>query len=179
MKETMSQIQSAGADVVKINKIIDEIAFQTNILALNAAVEAARAGEAGLGFAIVADEVRGLSGRCAEAARETSEKIQKSMSAGRQGVLVTSQVTENLEAITASMRKLDELAQSVALASEQQSLGIAEINAAANQMDRGIHSTAANAEEGASHANQFTMQAATLGNLAKELSEMFQTSSRV
>ena len=179
MKETMSQIQSAGADVVKINKIIDEIAFQTNILALNAAVEAARAGEAGLGFAIVADEVRGLSGRCAEAARETSEKIQKSMSAGRRGVLVTGQVTENLEAITASMRKLDELAQSVAMASEQQSLGIAEINTAASQMDRGIHSTAANAEEGASQANQFTVQAATLGNLAKELSEMFQTSSGV
>ncbi len=177
MTDTMGQIQSAGADVVKINKIIDEIAFQTNILALNAAVEAARAGEAGLGFAVVAGEVRRLARRCADAARETSEKIQKSMAAGHQGVSVTCEVAEKLEVITASTRKLDELAQSVALASEQQSQGLAQISASAAQMDQGIQSTAANAEEGASRANQFSEQAHTLHKLATELGEMFQRRS--
>jgi methyl-accepting chemotaxis protein len=173
MTETMGQIQSAGAEVVKI----DEIAFQTNILALNASVEAARAGQAGLGFAVVADEVRSLARRCAEAAQETSEKIQKSMIAGRQGVSVTGDVAQKLEIITVSARKLDELAQSVALASEQQSQGIAQINASAAQMSRGIQSTAAHAEEGASGAIQFSEQAHTLEELALELSEMFQRRS--
>jgi hypothetical protein len=174
MTETMGQIQAAGADVVKINRIIDEIAFQTNILALNAAVEAARAGEAGLGFAVVADEVRNLARRCADAARETSEKIQKSMSAGQQGVSVTREVAEKLKVITASTRKVDELVQLVALASERQSQGIAQINASAAQMNQAIQSTADNAEEGASRANQFGDQARTLNSLAAELSEMFQ-----
>ena len=79
MTDTMTEIRSAGADVVKINKVIDEIAFQTNILALNAAVEAARAGQAGLGFSVVAEEVRNLARRSSDAARETSETIQRSM----------------------------------------------------------------------------------------------------
>ncbi|HUI78930.1 MAG TPA: Cache 3/Cache 2 fusion domain-containing protein [Bryobacteraceae bacterium] len=176
MTETMGQIQNAGADVVKINKIIDEIAFQTNILALNAAVEAARAGEAGLGFAVVADEVRNLAHRCAEAAQETSEKIQKSMSAGQQGVSVTNGVAEKLAFIAESARKLDELAQSVALRSEQQSQGIAQLNTSADQMNRTIQSTAANAEESAGRANQFSEQAQTLEKLASDLSQMFQRS---
>jgi methyl-accepting chemotaxis protein len=118
--DAMSQIQSAGADVVKANKIIDRIALQTNILALNAAVEAARAGEAGLGFAVVAEEARNLSHRCAEAAQETSEKIRKSMSAGEQGGAVTRQVAEKLRAIALTTRQLDELAHSLATTSEQQ-----------------------------------------------------------
>jgi signal transduction histidine kinase len=177
MTETIEEILSAGADVAKINKIIDEIAFQTNILALNAAVEAARAGEAGLGFAVVADEVRNLAGRATEAARETSERIQKSIGASRRGAAVTGEVTEKLEVIATSMRRLDELAQFVADASEQQSSGIAGINAAANQMNRGIESTASNAEEGANRAHQFHAQAQTLASLAGELSEMFRTNS--
>jgi hypothetical protein len=174
MKDTMSQIQSAGADVVKINKIIDEIAFQTNILALNAAVEAARAGEAGLGFAVVAEEVRNLARRSADAARETSEKIQRSMSASQRGVSVTGEVAGKLEAIALSTRKLDELAQSVAAASEQQNRGMGHIHAEANQMNQEIQSTAANAEEGANRANEFTEQARALDGLAMELKELFQ-----
>ena len=173
LMETMAQIQSAGADVVKINAIIDEIAFQTNILALNAAVEAARAGSAGLGFAVVADEVRSLSRRCAEAARETAGKVQKSMAAGQQGVLASGEVAAKLESITASAQKLDELAKSVALASEEQSAGIIEVNKAAVQMNHGIQSTAANAEESAHRARQFASQAQSLNGMANELGEMF------
>jgi methyl-accepting chemotaxis protein len=177
MTETMSQIQSAGKEVVNINKIIDEIAFQTNILALNAAVEAARAGEAGLGFAVVAEEVRNLARRCAAAAQETAEKIQKSMTAGEQGVSVTRQVAEKLELITGATRKLDELAQSVAKASEEQSKGIAQVNSSANQMNQAIQSTVANAKNGASRANEFSAQARSLEQMAAELGRMFQRRS--
>jgi methyl-accepting chemotaxis protein len=173
MTDTMSQIQAAGGEVVKINKIIDEIAFQTNILALNAAVEAARAGEAGLGFAVVAEEVRSLAGRSADAARETSDKIHRSMSAGQRGVSVTGEVAGKLEVIAASTRKLDELARSVAAASEEQNRGIARIHGEASEMSHGIQSTAANAEEGAQRAHEFTSQAQALDGLATELSELF------
>jgi hypothetical protein len=174
MTETMSQIQSAGSDVVKINKIIDEIAFQTNILALNAAVEAARAGETGLGFAVVADEVRNLARRCASAAQETSGKIHNSMRAGEQGVSVSKAVAENLGVIMASSRKLDELAREVATGSEQQSKGIGHVAASAAEINARIRATAQNAEETASRANQFSEQARTLDALATELTQMFQ-----
>jgi methyl-accepting chemotaxis protein len=141
---------------------------------LNAAVEAARAGEAGLGFAVVADEVRSLARRCGEAAQETSAKIQTSMIAGQQGVAVTREVAGKLTLITASTRKLDELAQLVSLASERQNGDIAEINATAARMNDGIRSTAVSAEQGAGRANRFNEQAHTLDKLATELSEMFQ-----
>jgi methyl-accepting chemotaxis protein len=175
MSETIVQIQSAGRDVVKINQIIDEIAFQTNILALNAAVEAARAGEAGLGFRVVADEVRNLAHRCAEAAEETSEKIRKSMSAGEEGVSVVRRLAEKLEAITAATRQLDELSKSVTAASEQQSQGIAQVSSSASQLHRAMQSTAETARDGAKRAAQFGSQAQVLGSLAIELSEMFPT----
>jgi signal transduction histidine kinase len=177
MTETMSEIQSAGADVVKINRIIDEIAFQTNILALNAAVEAARAGQAGLGFAVVAEEVRNLARRSSDAARETSETIQRSMSAGQRGVSVAGEVAEKLEIIAASTRRLDELAQSVAAVSERQNAGIGQIHQEANQMNQGIQSTAASAEEGANRAEEFTHQARALDGLAMELKALFQSGS--
>jgi len=173
MKATMNQIQLAGADVVKINKVIDEIAFQTNILALNAAVEAARAGEAGLGFAVVAGEVRGLARRCSEAAQETSDRIQKSMSAGREGVAVSAEVAQRLAVITASTRQLDDLVQSIASASERQNQGIAQINSAASRMGQRIRSAAANAEEEAGAADQFSAQAQAVEALAAELGELF------
>jgi methyl-accepting chemotaxis protein len=173
LQETMSQIQSAGADVVKINRLIDEIAFQTNILALNAAVEAARAGEAGLGFAVVADEVRNLARRCAEAARETAGKIQNSMSAGQRGVAATRELAGDLGTIAGSVRQLDERVQSIERGANEQNQGIARIAAAAAVMTKGSQSSAMSAAEGANRAREFSDQARTLDSLATEIGTLF------
>jgi methyl-accepting chemotaxis protein len=99
------------------------------------------------------------------------------MSAGQRGVSVTNEVAGKLEIIAASTRKLDELAQSFAADSEQQNRGISQIHQEANQMNQGIQSTAANAEEGASRATEFTAQAHALDGLTAELREMFQSRS--
>jgi hypothetical protein len=173
LQETMHQIQSSGSDVVKINKLIDEIAFQTNILALNAAVEAARAGDAGLGFAIVADEVRNLARRCADAAQETAGKIEKSMSAGRLGVSATEELAAKLETIADSTRQLDARANSIALSSEQQTQGITQIGSAATAISRGTQANATSAEESAGRAQELGRQAQTLASLATEIHDIF------
>lgn len=174
MTETMSEIQSTGSDVVKTTKIIDEIAFKTNILALNAAVEAARAGQAGVGFAVVADEVRNLARGCSEAADETSQSIHRSISAGRRGVAATTGLSAKLEAIETTIRAFDELAKSVAAMSEQQSERIGNVTVSATQMDKAVQSTADTARDTATRAEQFSVQAQTLEHLASELSELFQ-----
>jgi methyl-accepting chemotaxis protein len=173
LQQTMGQVQAAGAEVVKINRLIDEIAFQTNILALNAAVEAARAGEAGLGFAVVADEVRNLARRCADASQETSGKIQKSLAAGQQGVAAAVELTGKLDAIAGTTRQLDERVQSIALGSNEQNQGIARITEAAGVMNRGTQSNVAHAGDGADRAREFRAQADALVGLAAEISEVF------
>jgi hypothetical protein len=178
LKGIMGQIRAAGADVVKINKIIDEIAFQTNILALNAAVEAARAGEAGMGFAVVADEVRNLARRSAEAAKETSDKIGRSMSAGDQGVSATEQLAKQLEQIEESVRKLDDRVQSIARSSNEQTQGITQIAAAANAISRGTQSNAENAADGAKRAEDLGEEARVLAGLAGEIDEIFRNADQ-
>src|SRR5439155_10694337 len=100
MVEKMKEIDGSSQKIARIIKVIDEIAFQTNILALNAAVEAARAGEAGLGFAVVADEVRNLAQRCAQAARDTASLIEESVVRSNDGKVKLDQVAEGIRAIT-------------------------------------------------------------------------------
>lgn len=186
MKSAMDAVKSSNDEVSKIIKTIDEIAFQTNILALNAAVEAARAGEAGMGFAVVADEVRNLAQKSASAAKETSEKIQASVQRTEQGVRVSEKVNENLKnvmtkakvvehdlkGIVDQAREVDGLVAEIAQASAEQSQGIEQVNKAVTEMDKVTQSTAANAEESASAAEQLTAQASGLRDAVTKLQEM-------
>jgi len=165
----MDAIKTSSADIAKIIKTIDEIAFQTNILALNAAVEAARAGEAGAGFAVVADEVRNLAQRCAQAAKETAGKIEDAVQKSAVGADISAKVAKSLEEIVGKARQVDEMAGEVAAASQEQSQGIAQVNTAVTQMDKVTQSNAANAEESAAAAEELTAQAETLKEAVLQL----------
>ena len=149
----MDAIKTSSADIAKIIKTIDEIAFQTNILALNAAVEAARAGEAGAGFAVVADEVRNLAQRCAQAAKETAGKIEDAVQKSARGADISAKVAKSLEEIVGKARQVDEMAGEVAAASQEQSQGIAQVNTA----------------ESAAAAEELTAQAESLKEAVSEL----------
>ncbi len=172
MQEAMDAIQRSSDDVSKIIKTIDEIAFQTNILALNAAVEAARAGEAGAGFAVVADEVRNLAQRCAVAAKETADKIDDATRRSAQGVELSGRVSAELQKIVERAREVDQLVAEVAVASREQSDGLAQIGTAISQMDKVTQTNAANAEETASAAEELNAQSQELKNTSGELASL-------
>ena len=169
MTTAMDAIKTSSADIAKIIKTIDEIAFQTNLLALNAAVEAARAGEAGMGFAVVADEVRSLAQRCAHAAKETAAKIEDAVQKSAAGAEISAKVAKSLEEIVGKARQVDELASEVAASSKEQSVGIAQVNTAVTQMDKVTQSNAANAEESASASEELNAQAESLKEAVAQL----------
>jgi methyl-accepting chemotaxis protein len=159
MNRAMNAIEVSSAEVAKIVKNIDEIAFQTNILALNAAVEAARAGEAGAGFAVVADEVRSLAQRSAAAARETAVKIEAAIANSRHGSASCSRVGESLAEIAEKVAAADSLVAEIATAAREQTHGIKQIGLAMTQMDGVTRSNAARAEESSSAAAELNSQA--------------------
>jgi methyl-accepting chemotaxis protein len=159
MNTAMQAIEASSAEVAKIVKDIDEIAFQTNILALNAAVEAARAGEAGAGFAVVADEVRSLAQRSAAAARETAAKIEAAITSSRHGGESCDRVGTSLDEIATKIAAADTLVAEIATAAREQSQGIGQIGAAMTELDKVTQENAARAEEGASAAAELTSQA--------------------
>jgi methyl-accepting chemotaxis protein len=169
LTEAIGQITRSSEETGKIIKTIDEIAFQTNLLALNAAVEAARAGEAGAGFAVVADEVRNLALRAAEAARNTSELIEKTIKAVKTGNEMTISTQDAFQANAELSVKISQLVDEIASASDEQAHGIAQVSTAVAEMDKVTQQTAANAEESASAAEEMNAQAQQMRMFVEEL----------
>jgi methyl-accepting chemotaxis protein len=169
MLSSMTEITASSGKISKIIKVIDEIAFQTNILALNAAVEAARAGEAGLGFAVVADEVRNLAQRSAQAARDTAELIEESINRSNEGSNRLAEVSTSIGAITEQSAKVKVLVDEIHTGSREQSRGIEQVAGAMSQMQQVTQSSAASAEESAAAGRELASQAETLKHLVDEL----------
>jgi methyl-accepting chemotaxis protein len=172
MKVSVEKIRRSSLDVAKIVRTIEEIAFQTNLLALNAAVEAARAGESGLGFAVVAEEVRNLARRSADAAKETAAQIESSLIHTTQGVELTNKVATSFQEIVARIAEVDKLVAEVATSSDEQKIGLEQLNSAVGQMDQLTQANAAGAEETATAAEQLNAQAHSLEDYFRDLLAM-------
>jgi len=172
MVASMRGISDSSTRISKIIRVIDEIAFQTNILALNAAVEAARAGEAGMGFGVVADEVRNLAQRCAQAARDTTALIEESASKTSDGTAKVDHVAAAIRTISEESAKVKTLMVQVNSGSQEQARGIEQIGKAITQMQQVTQTTAANAQEGAAAAEELDSQAATMKDIVERLRVM-------
>ncbi len=172
MTRSMDDIGASSGKISKIIRVIDEIAFQTNILALNAAVEAARAGEAGLGFAVVADEVRNLAQRSAQAAKDTADLIEESILKSGEGSTKLAQVAASIQAITEGAEKVKTLVDEVEASSKEQAQGIEQISRAVAQMDEVTQRNAANAEESASAGEELNAQSQSLMSVVGQLRDM-------
>ncbi|MGE5381256.1 MAG: methyl-accepting chemotaxis protein [Methylocystaceae bacterium] len=177
MIQSMDDLKRSSDNIAKIIKVIDEIAFQTNILALNAAVEAARAGEAGKGFAVVAEEVRNLAHRSAQAAKDTADIIEHNIELSKQGVEVSNQVGQSLGDINTESEKVSRIVADIAAASEEQARGIHQVAGAMTQMEQVTQQNAANAEESAAAAQELLAQAEELETIVAALADMVQGSS--
>jgi len=172
MVVSMQQMTSASNRISKIIKVIDEIAFQTNILALNAAVEAARAGEAGLGFAVVADEVRNLSQKCSQAAHDTTALIEESIAKSSEGSSNLEKVSQAVARVTELSSQVKSLIDGVRESGQDQSRGIHQISTGVREMEQVTQAAAASAEENAAASEQLRSESASMDGMVRELTTL-------
>ncbi len=172
MTQSMEELKKSSGDISKIIKVIDDIAFQTNMLALNAAVEAARAGDAGQGFAVVAEEVRNLAQKSAKAAKDTAEIIDRNIELSERGVSISVAVNESLEEIMQKTSDVNQLMDEISAASDEQAKGTSQVTEAIGQMEVVVQSNAASAEESAASAEELQTQAVTLEEIVIDLNKL-------